>query len=232
MIHTCTIGFSPPVLTPLAQLPLASVMPTTRGLPSGPSAQHRLPWLCHCISGPAKASRLGSSVGRALAMYIAPASVRWIAVDGVDQRLRLRGVEEDVVLDERRLDVVLAAGAGVADRGVAVGDRRGRVGVLRQVPQRVLDQRRRPGPPARVSRPERRRRRSAASDPTGAATCAPAATGDAVVVAVGCDCAAATRRRRPLRRVRRRRELCGCDSSTTPPPDRCGMRGCARGCRR
>ena len=201
-------------------------MPTTPAWPSGPMPQHRLPWLCHCISGPAKSSRTGSSVGRALAMYIAPARMRLVAVDRVDERLGLGGVEERVVLDQRQLDVVLAAGARVADRGVAVGDRRSGVGVLRQVLQRRLRSASSHGPPARGSRRQRPRRRSAASDPTAAASCGAGGDGGAVR---GVRCAAATRRppgrprsagRRPRRRAIGTEApsavcACGCDSSTT-----------------
>src|SRR6478672_8169243 len=73
-IHTWTIGFSPPVCTPRAHLPFASVSPTTLGLPSAPMPQHRLLCTCHVISGPAQSVSVGSSAGRALAMYIAPDS--------------------------------------------------------------------------------------------------------------------------------------------------------------
>jgi hypothetical protein len=63
-----------------------------------------------------------------------------IALDRVDERLGLRGVEDHVVLDERRLDVVLAARPGVADRGVAIGDRCCDIGPPREIDERVLDE--------------------------------------------------------------------------------------------
>ena len=75
-IHTCTIGLASPVRTPLAQLPLASMIPTTFGAPFSSTDQQRLSCLCHVMSGPAQSVSDGSSAGRALAMYIAPASVR------------------------------------------------------------------------------------------------------------------------------------------------------------
>ena len=73
------------------------------------------------------------------------AGERALAVDdGVDERLGRGRVEQVVVLDERTLDEVLAAGAGVADRVVTGGDRRGGVGELLEVDECLLDQLGRP----------------------------------------------------------------------------------------
>ncbi len=86
-------------------------------------------------------------VERAFAGDVHRSGERLAAVlgDVVDEALRRRRIEHVAVFDQARLDVVLAARPAVADRGVAVGHRRGRVGVLRQVGQRALDQLGRPG---------------------------------------------------------------------------------------
>ena len=62
------------------------------------------------------------------------------AVDAVDERLRLARVEPHVVEDEAGVDVVLEAGAGVADRPVAERTHGRHVGELRELGERVASE--------------------------------------------------------------------------------------------
>ena len=73
-------------------------------------------------------------------MYIAATSSPAAALVLVHERLRAVGIEDHVVVDERRVHEVLDAGDAVADRAEAgrLGDRR--IGPLRQAQQRDRDQ--------------------------------------------------------------------------------------------
>ena len=143
-IHTWTIGLSPPACTvPSGQLPSASVTPATCG-PFVAAAPAEVLVDVPLHQPAAVVDELGV-VDRALADDEHRRHERaLIAVDPEHQRLRLRRVEDDVVVDQRVVDEVLVAGAGVADRAVAELVERVDVGERRQLLQRVPDEGGRP----------------------------------------------------------------------------------------